>query len=313
MDDEFAAILRLDLRDWLELQEGYQLDVAESTKDSFKMRKGSDVLIVRQREQDGIWEYFNTQDTKDNGTIVAYLQRRRGGKGVFTVGHVRNALRGYTLRLGAVSPRLPRPVAIRAPRDLSQVAERWLKFQPVVSLPPYLAARGLSADTVLAYASALRVDKKGNVLFAHTNGDNQIVGYEIANEALHAFSKGGVRLLCRLGQIEGQEPAKIAITESGIDALSLAQIVRRKDTLFLSTGGTLSAYTVQQIKLLADKYPHAEILPAFDNDKGGEDFTATVERALHGRGNVRRVIPKQDFKDWNDQLLGKKTISPALG
>lgn len=302
---ELEAAKQLDLRDWLELQEGYQLDVAESTTDSFKMRRGNDVLVVRQREDDGVWTYFNPQDRTDNGTIIEYLQRRRGGKSVFTIGHVRHTLRGY-------SPRPPRGAGgfkasrVRAARDLSKVAERWLGFQDVVKLPPYLAARGLSGETVAAYSSALRVDRKGNVLFSHTNGDNQIVGYEITNQALHAFSKGGVRLLCRFVQLEGAEPAKIAITESGIDALSLAQIVRRRDTLFLSTAGALSTHTLGQVKALAGKHQGAEILLAFDNDKGGDDFAATVERALHGRGNVRRVTPR--LKDWNDQLRQPRAI-----
>jgi len=304
MDNELEAMIRLDLRDWLELQEGYQLDVNESTTDSFKMRKGADVLVLRQRESDGVWEYFNTQDSHDNGTIVQFLQRRRGGRGAFNIGHVKKALRGHTLRRGVGFPKSSHPVAIRAPRDLSRVAKRWLEFQPVIGLPPYLASRGLAASTVAAYASALRIDRKGNVLFSHTNDDAQVVGYEIVNTALHSFSKGGVRLLCRLGQVEGLEPAKIAITESGIDALSLAQIVRRRDTLFLSTAGSLSVHMVNQVKLLADKYPDAEILPAFDNDTEGQALAATVEEALQGRGNVRRVLPRQPFKDWNEQLRG---------
>lgn len=301
MDEELEGMLRLDLRDWLELQEGYQLDLTESTTDSFKMRRGSDVLVLRQREDDGVWEYFNPLDQDDHGTIVQFLQRRRGGQKVFTLGHVKKTLRGY-------APRPPRGAGylkvarVRAPRDLSKVSARWLEFPPVVGLPPYLASRGLSADTVAAYASALRTDKRGNVLFSHTNGDNQVVGYEIAGYDLHSFSKGGVRLLCRLGQVEGVEPAKIAITESGIDALSLAQIVQRRDTLFLSTGGAVSSHTVGQVKALADKYQGAEILLAFDNDTGGQSFASMLERALTGREGVRRVLPRSPFKDWNDQL-----------
>ena len=304
MDAELERMIRLDLRDWLELQEGYQLDTSESTTDSFKMRRGGDVLVLRQREDDGVWEYFNPLDPADNGTIVQFLQRRRGGQKVFTLGHVRKTLRGYTPRprppRGAGS--VPRVGRVRPPRDLSVVAARWLEFQPVVGLPPYLASRGLSADTISAYASALRIDKRDNVLFAHTNGDDQVVGYEIAGQALHSFSKGGVRLLCRLGQLEGTEPAKIAITESGVDALSLAQIVRRRDTLFLSTGGALSNHTLGQVKELASKHQGAEILLAFDNDTGGQSFASMLERALTGRDGIRRVLPRPPCKDWNDQL-----------
>jgi len=236
-------MIRLDLRDFLELQEGFTLDAAESTRESFKMRRGGEVLVLRQRD-DGVWGYFNPHDTADNGTIVQYLQRRRGGG--FTLGHVKNHLRGRVARLGAVTPGLPRPV-VRAPKDLSPVVERWNDARPVWGLPHYLEARGIVAETVAAYASTLRMDKKGNVLFGHTNQDGQIVGYEIKGKGFDGFAKGGVRLLCRLGAVEGVEPVKIALTESGVDALSLAQLVGRRGeaALFCSTGGALSVHTLE--------------------------------------------------------------------
>ena len=87
------------------------------------------------------------------------------------------------------------------------------------------------------------MDKKGNVLFGHTNQDGQIVGYEIKGAQFNGFAKGGVRLLCRLGEVAGQEPVKIALTESGVDALSLAQLVGRRDSLYCSTAGAMSSHT----------------------------------------------------------------------
>lgn len=297
MDKELESMVRLDLRDFLEMQEGYCLDSAESTRDSFKMRRGGDVLVLRQRD-DEVWCYFNPRDPDDNGTIVQYLQRRRGSG--FTLGHVKHHLRGRGAKLGGVVPRAPRSVG-HAPKDLSHVVERWNQARPVWGLPHYLEGRGLKAETVAAYASALRMDRKGNVLFGHTNQDGQIVGYEIKGTEFDGFAKGGVRLLCRLGPVEGAEPVKIALTESGVDALSLAQLVGRRDALFCSTGGALSEHTLEQVKRLATKHPAAEILLAFDNDEGGQGFAALVEKALAGREGVRRLLPK--LKDWNAQIM----------
>ena len=97
------------------------------------------------------------------------------------------------------------------------------------------------------------------------------------------------------------EPVKIALTESGVDSLSLAQLVGRRDALYCSTGGGVSSHhTIPQIVALAAKYPAAEILLAFDNDDAGESFAQYVEKALKGREGVRRLLPKA--KDWNDQL-----------
>lgn len=298
MDEELEALLRIDLRDYL-AGEGYRLDEKESTKDSFKMRGPDGVLIIRQRD-DGVWQYFSPHDPDDNGTIVQYLQRRRGGS--FSLGHVKRHLRGFAggaLR-GPMVPGMPRPLG-HAPRDLLHIAERWEAARAISGLPYYLRRRGIAAETVAAYASALRMDRKGNVLFGHTNDNSQVVGYEIAGPTFKGFAKGGVRLLCRMGPIDGPEPLKIALTESGVDALSLAQLVGRRDTLFLSTGGALSAHTLTAIKATAARFPAAEILLGFDADLAGDGFTAIVEKALEGREGVRRVMPKTG-KDWNDAL-----------
>lgn len=296
MDNEIEGLIRLDLRDYLG-KEGFSLDFKESTESSFKMRRAGEVLIVRERD-DGVWEYFNPHDDNDKGTVIQYLQNRRGGG--FSLGHVKHHLRGYAggAFRGPAVPGLPRPVG-HAPKDLSHVTKRWQGFNAVWGLPHYLEQRGIDLATVKAYAHALRMDRKGNVLFAHTNDSGQVVGYEIKGREFSGFSKGGVRTLCRMGPSAGQ-PEKIALTESGIDALSLAQIVGRQDTLYLSTGGALGPHTLAAIKAVAAKYPEAEILLGFDNDLAGEGFAANVERILDGRENVRRVVPKA--KDWNDQL-----------
>jgi hypothetical protein len=271
------------------------------------MRSASAVLVLRQRG-DGVWQYFNPHDTADNGTIVQYLQKRRGGG--FTLGHVKNHLRGRVgaapVLRGSIVPGVPRPV-IGAPRDLSHAVERWNQARPVWGLPHYLEGRGLDAATVAAYASALHMDKKGNVLFSHTNQDGQIVGYEIKGHGFDGFAKGGVRLLCRLG-VEVVEPVKIALTESGVDALSLAQLTGRRDALYCSAGGALSAHQIGQIERLAAKHPAAEIVLAFDNDESGRVFCELVERALKGREGVRRLVPK--LKDWNDDLRAR-AAAPA--
>jgi hypothetical protein len=305
MDDELEAMLRLDLRDYL-AGDGYRLDMKESTKDSFKMRGPNAVLILRER-QDGVWEYFNPLDPDDNGTIVQYLQKRRGGH--FTLGHVKGHLRGFSggVLRGPMIPGMPRPL-IHAPRDLAHVARRWEQARPVWGHPHYLKARGgITAATVTAYAGALRMDRKGNVLFAHTNDGGQIVGYEIAGTTFKGFAKGGVRLLFRMGPLDGPEPAKIALTESGVEALSLAQLVGRRDTLFLSTGGALSTHTLNAIRAAATRYPAAEILLGFNADLAGDGFTASVTKALGEREAVRRVVPKA--KDWNDQLTQAARLS----
>ena len=300
-------MIRLDLRDYL-ARDGFVLDEKDSSPNSFKMRGPTCSLVVKQRE-DGVWVYFNLSDRSDNGTIIEYIKRRCGAG--LRIGHIKEHVRGKLgdgFFRGPIVPGVPRPV-VHAPRDLSQVAAKWRAAGPIWGLPYYLKSRGLSADTVSAYASALKMDERGNILFSHTNEQGQVVGYEVSGFKFKGFGKGGVRLICRLGPLEGGEPVKIALTESGVDALSLAQLVGRRDALFCSTGGALSRHTLGQITALAAKHPAAEILLAFDNDDAGEAFAKEVKRALQGREKVRRLLPK--LKDWNDQLRARPSSGSA--
>lgn len=287
------------MRDYLATQ-GYVLDAKESTKTSFKMRGAGEVIFLALNEND-VWVYWNPLDHDDKGTIINFIQNRRGGRQNFTLGHVKAHLRGKVqpVMRGAVVPGVPRPV-MGSPHDISAVATRWAKWS-LNFIPKYLESRGIAVATFEAFAPKMRMDRRGNVLFGHTNQDGQIVGYEIKGKSFTGFSKGGIRLLCRMGPLDGAAPVKIALTESGLDALSLAQLVARRDAIYCSTGGALSDRTVDQIRRLAEKYPTAEILLAFDRDDSGEKFAGAVGKVLAGRDNVRRLLP-QVGKDWNDVL-----------
>jgi len=274
------------------------------------MRRENEVLVVTKND-DGSWGYFNTHDTGDKGDIVQYLQNRR--EPGFNLGHCKKHLRAYAggAFRGPMVPGMPRPVFQHAAHDLSHVARRWEGFNDIWGLPHYLEGRGISLETVKAFAPALRMDHKANILFGHTNDDGQIVGYEIKGFNFGGFAKGGVRILCRMGPLDGGVPAKIAFTESGIDALSLFQLVGRRDALYCSTGGALGPHTLDAIKALAIKHPEAEILLGFDADMAGDGYAVNIEKALKGREGVRRLMPKA--KDWNDQLqlrLGMRKPEP---
>ncbi|MBF0563247.1 MAG: hypothetical protein HQL37_14820 [Alphaproteobacteria bacterium] len=165
MDQELDDMIRLNLLEYL-AGEGYRIDEHKSDekKGTYKMwGPNGDILWVTRRD-DGGWVYWNPLDESDKGTIVQYLQQRRGGKAAFTIGHVKKHLRGKVggfLR-GAAIPKGPRPIAVRAPKDLSQIPEKWNQARAVWGLPHYLESRGLTAETVTAYASALHMDKKAN-------------------------------------------------------------------------------------------------------------------------------------------------------
>jgi hypothetical protein len=54
----------------------------------------TDDKIVVRRDRDGHWTYFSVRDSSDNGTVIDFIQRRRG----ITLGGVEEELRGWTGR-----------------------------------------------------------------------------------------------------------------------------------------------------------------------------------------------------------------------
>lgn len=296
-DQELDAFTRIHLADYLQEREGWLIDKAESTKRSIKVRRGSDVLIVNEKPG-GVWLYFNPHEPNDKGSIIHYLQSRRGQG--YTLGHVRKELRGLPV------PSAPaaswQATASEATPD--KVRLRWRAGAALRGLPDYLASRGLDAETVAAFGAPIRTDQRGNLLFAHTDDAGQVMGYEIRSATFKGFSRGGLRHLCRFGPVDAGEPLKIALCESAVDALSLAQMVKRRDALFCSTGGVVGPNTLEAIKALSDRHAFAELLLAFDDDKAGVRYSQVVQEAVSNRlGGVRRLLPPS--KDWNDVLQGR--------
>ena len=315
-DDELKKIYEINLLDYL-AGEGWREDHKKGSGKGHdrkhKMRGPSgEILWVYQGYKTSDWLYWNPLDPNDKGTIVDFLQRRHGGKTVFTIGHVKRLLRGASVscRSPTVPPE-PLPVVANAAEDPVDVAKMWEEARAVWGLPYYLKNRGLTAETVAAFASSLRMDRYENVLFGHTDDQGQVVGYEIKGPNFTGFAKGGLRTLWRGGPLDAGDPVKIALTESGVDALSLAQITGRRDTLYCSTGGGVGETTLDAINALAARFSASEMLLCFDADLAGDGFTATVQDALQGRQGVRRIVPKA--KDWNEQLKPTGAKPLALG
>ena len=70
---------------------GYLMDRRASSRNSVVMRHGNGDKIVIARGHDAHWIYFSVRDDTDNGTIVDFVQHRKGCKEFFsTVPAIRN-------------------------------------------------------------------------------------------------------------------------------------------------------------------------------------------------------------------------------
>jgi conjugative relaxase-like TrwC/TraI family protein len=183
------------------------------------------------------------------------------------------------------------------------------------------------------------------VAFKHTNLNNEITGYErkgpkIDPKEKRAFSKfsgtayikqtpeeieakvpkiteKGGHSNRRLGLMRTEkEPSRIYLCEVSIDGLSIWQKDgglqnRKEDWWIASTFGAPSSAGLSDVAELAKRYPNAEFHIAMDNDSSGQVFAREAKMAIeHGRGqgasaSIVDRFPDQQFKDWNDQVMGK--------
>ena len=208
---------------------------------------------------------------------------------------------------------------------------------------PYFKHRGIDIRTQTAFKHSFvlaeKTTEKGltfrNLSFPLTipGKDGTIVGFEErgrmkrngekpykgkaegsnASEGLWMASPAGTQL----GKAE-----RVILFESAYDAMAYYQLKHKddkgiKDAVFASTGGTP---TVKQMKGLITASPAAAFRLCFDNDDAGRQFTDNFIRiAKTENADLRyeREIPREGFKDWNDQLLDEtgeeETVKKAVG
>jgi 5S rRNA maturation endonuclease (ribonuclease M5) len=171
----------------------------------------------------------------------------------------------------------------------------------------YLRNRGISDNTIndLRFKDRICSNKYGNVCFPHYNR----LGYsgcEKKGEKFNGFSEGGIR-----GVWFSNKPVncnEIVICESGIDALSHAQLHNNR-AQYVSIGGQLShKHENNQIELIGkiiEKNKDKQITLAFDNDKQGKKYVDILKEKFPEQ-NFKIDLPAQKGQDWNDVLRNQQ-------
>ena len=212
---------------------------------------------------------------------------------------------------------------------------------------PYFKHRGISLGTQYAFsghfilASRESSGKKGvvfkNLSFPLTvPGKERTVGFEERGRMRRdgekpykgkaAGSNGSEGLwIASPAETKLSDARKVILFESAYDAMAYYQLRSRDDrglrkAVFVSTGGNP---TVNQMTGLIRNSPSATFHLCFDNDMAGNQFTRNFEDVLKSRmpdgyeGRIVREIPKEGFKDWNDELLdeidNEQTTRKAVG
>ncbi|MEM6255074.1 MAG: strawberry notch C-terminal domain-containing protein [Cyanobacteria bacterium P01_D01_bin.156] len=100
----------------------------------------------------------------------------------------------------------------------------------------------------------------------------------------------------------GQNAQRIVITESPIEALSLAAMERSDTTLYLALNGN-SPLPVEQLQHHIAQ--GGEVMTAFNNDAAGMNLST---RVLEHLPEATTLYPDSDFNDWNEQLCHQPEI-----
>jgi hypothetical protein len=287
---------------------GYEIDRGGSSRSSVTMRHPNGDKIIIARNPDGHWVYFSVRDDQDNGTIIDFVQRRRG----LSLGEIRKELRQWTGSssfppLSLADPDLGLP-SLRPSRGkaLEQVRARLEAMQPIAGHHKYLEAVRLIPSEVLAhprFAGCIRVDASGNAVFPHRNPDG-LCGYELKNRGFTGFAPGGEKGLW-LSNTAADDTA-LVITESAIDALSHFALRRPTTCRYASIAGALNATQPDLIRqAVADLPTRTSLIIATDNDAGGDKLLSAIRALLESLEARIRIVedrPENRGMDWNDVL-----------
>jgi hypothetical protein len=280
--------------------EGYELIKNESSRNSIIMqRESDDDKIIIATAADGHGTYFSVRDNQDNGSIVDFVQKRKG----LNLGQVRKELRPW---IGAE----PVQMNHRIKKPLPSTADRQKVLQAIGRSQPagkheYLVSRGIHPETLAdpRFAGVIRRDERDNALFPHYDREG-LSGYEIKNYGgFTGFASGGKKSIWYSTNTGRSE--RLVLTETAIDALSYAEVVGTPKDAYASFAGSMSPDQLDVLKAVFSNAHEAgqALVIATDNDKSGSDFEVQLRDLAPEGMIILRDAPKLG-NDWNDTLKG---------
>lgn len=284
---------------------GYILDPKKSCKTSAVMLHPNGDKVVIARRENKHWTYFAVGDSTDNGTIVDFCQRRTG----INLGHVRKALREFTgaAPLPRQSPEIRElePVA----RDILAIRTRFERMRTLDGHHRYLKERCIPTAllTSARFAGTVHVDDRQNAVFAHTDNNRQVTGWEVKNsDGFSGFASGGTKSLWRSTFDECDQ--RLVIAESAIDALSYAALFPCGRTRYASIAGRMNDVVQPALltSIIQNMRDGRKVVAAMDNDDAGRELGDQIKSLCLAAGCPQIDFgfhrPRTPGKDFNDVL-----------
>lgn len=271
--------------------DGWKVDVKESTRRAVKYRRDVKIVIVI-HEGRGWFDPLSTA----KGDVFD-LAEHLGARGFAEACARVAALVGFV-------PTTPAWERQSRPTPVHSAADRWARRarpRPGSATWRYLTQeRGIPEAIVAATVQKglLREGPHGSMWAAHCAGDGALLGWEERGPQWRGFATGGAKELFRLGPLAAP---RICVTEAAIDAVSLAAIqVLRPDTLYVSTGGGWSPASEQAIRRIAER-PATRLVAATDNNRQGDVYAERI-RAIAAEMGAAYARSRPRAVDWNEGL-----------
>lgn len=288
--------------------EGYVLDRKESWRGSAVMRHPNGDKIIISRKPDGHYTFYSVRTDRDAGTIIDFIQNRRGTN----LGAIRRELRAW---VGTAATSLPSlPELCKTTKDRNAVQARYASMK-LAARHAYLERERGIPELALQYwrfHGRIKIDRHANAVFPHFDHEG-LCGYELRNASFKGFASGGAKGLW-LSKVS-EADRRLVICESAIDAISFAVLYQDGHARYASIGGKLNPRQPNLIRRQIALLPEgSEVVAAMDADDAGRQLADVIRQnvALVARSDLAFRIDEPDgFKDWNDQLRSRPRRATA--
>lgn len=270
----------------------FTVDIKESTHKAIKYRRGTEIVIVIHEGQG--W-FDPLSDAK--GDVFRLVEHLHGGSFVEAF-HRIASLTSFVEK---------KPVWQRPIRDFTgerSAIQRWEQrrkpWKGSMTWHYLHTGRFLPGAIIedAIHRNLLREGPRGSMWAAHVDHHGTVTGWEERGPGWRGFSKGGSKVLFRLGCLDAP---RLCVTEAAIDAMSLAAFEGlREGSLYLSTGGGWSPTTDAALRKAAAR-TGVQLIAATDANRQGESFAARL-RDIADEAGCDWLRLKPPAEDWNDAL-----------
>jgi hypothetical protein len=301
----------------LALSVGYKISKKEGIKwPVLKDEISGDKIIIVNPKSSANQGYFNPRDSRDKGTLIHFVKNRIGSIFPYKnnrteIGNINEVLYNYQ-NLPIPEKNLFKADVINLAHEYSEknfhVPEGLTKLKD----PAYLHYRHIKPETINSSEfknKIFNVKFKGyqNIGFPYYNAFGDTIGFELRNKQFKHVIDGSDR---SIGIWHSNIPKLlewIILTESPIDALSYHELKGKKNSLYVSFGGSVSLGQLETVKSIiteAKATSALKIISAVDNDEMGRIYTEKFKEVLSK--NIAEDFPR--LNDYNEDLKKVRII-----